>query len=100
MKYYVRLVLCIGGLVVATPMWAHHSFEAEYDRTKDVTMTGTVTESANDFPVQNAYQNVSGGNHDAFVAKIGVVEDDVFITDIEPDPYSTDICFNRCFPGL
>src|SRR5262245_33582908 len=30
-------------LVAAAPLWAHHSFEAEFDRTKTVTLTGTVT---------------------------------------------------------
>ena len=32
-----------GGLMAAMPMLAHHSFAAEYDRSKSVTLKGTVT---------------------------------------------------------
>ena len=36
--------LCLAGvLLVGAPGWAHHAFEAEYDRNRPVTMTGTVT---------------------------------------------------------
>lgn len=34
------VVACIA---VAVPMFGHHSFEAEFDRTKTVNLTGTVT---------------------------------------------------------
>ena len=38
------LFLCLAGVVlVCAPLWAHHAFEAEYDRNQPVTMTGTVT---------------------------------------------------------
>ncbi len=30
-------------VLVCVPLWAHHAFEAEYDRNQPVTMTGTVT---------------------------------------------------------
>jgi hypothetical protein len=39
-----RPFLCIVGVVlVCAPLWAHHAFEAEYDRNQPVMMTGTVT---------------------------------------------------------
>src|SRR5271166_439895 len=37
------LGLCAAALLAAAPMWAHHSFAAEYDSSKPVTMTGAVT---------------------------------------------------------
>jgi len=41
-KFYV-LVAGLGLLATAAPMLAHHSFTAEYDAAKPVTLTGTVT---------------------------------------------------------
>jgi hypothetical protein len=41
-KFYV-FVASIGLLATAAPMLAHHSFAAEYDAKKPVTLTGTVT---------------------------------------------------------
>src|ERR1700736_3942685 len=44
MRANVRLLLAGFGLVIATlPVLAHHSFEAEYDADKPVTLKGTVT---------------------------------------------------------
>ena len=38
------LGVMVGGLAMAAvPMLAHHSFSAEYDRSKSVTLKGTVT---------------------------------------------------------
>ncbi len=45
MKYSITiLVLAVGMLAGAGPVDAHHSFAAEYDSNKPVTLTGTVTE--------------------------------------------------------
>ena len=41
-KFYV-FVAGLGLLATAAPMMAHHSFTAEYDAAKPVTLTGTVT---------------------------------------------------------
>ena len=32
-----------GMIAAAVPVFAHHSFEAEFDRSKSVNLTGTVT---------------------------------------------------------
>jgi len=39
----VSLVLSLGFLAGAIPMLAHHSFSAEFDATKTVSLKGTVT---------------------------------------------------------
>jgi Family of unknown function (DUF6152) len=40
---FYSLVAGLGLLATAAPMMAHHSFTAEYDASKPVTLTGTVT---------------------------------------------------------
>ena len=41
----MRLHYGLVGLVLGAPLaWAHHSFGAEYDGTKPVTLTGVITE--------------------------------------------------------
>ena len=42
-KYLSIAMACLGGLFVAAPMWAHHSFAAEYDSNQLITLTGKIT---------------------------------------------------------
>lgn len=37
------VVGCVGVLLTASPVFAHHSFAAEFDASKPVTLKGTVT---------------------------------------------------------
>ena len=43
MKKLTLLVLGFGLLGVSIPVWAHHGFAAEYDRTKQLTLVGKLT---------------------------------------------------------
>jgi hypothetical protein len=38
-----RAIVVAGLLLGAVPVWAHHSFEAEFDKDKPVTLVGKVT---------------------------------------------------------
>ena len=44
MRAKLSIVVGLGLLVAAVPVLAHHSFAAEYDASKAVKMTGTVTQ--------------------------------------------------------
>ncbi len=43
MKVELAVVAALGLLIPAVPVLAHHSFAAEYDASKPVTLKGTVT---------------------------------------------------------
>jgi hypothetical protein len=44
MKHISIMVLVVATLpVVSVPVWAHHSFQAEYDHDKPLTLVGTLT---------------------------------------------------------
>jgi Family of unknown function (DUF6152) len=43
MKLSLGMLTAVGGLLVALPIAAHHSFMAEFDQRKPVTLTGAVT---------------------------------------------------------
>src|SRR5689334_21281900 len=42
-KTITASLVMAGMIAAAVPVFAHHSFEAEFDRAKAVTLTGTVT---------------------------------------------------------
>ena len=44
MKSNLKMITAIGLLLAATPVWAHHSFAAEFDDKKVVKLHGVVTE--------------------------------------------------------
>src|ERR1700722_17024012 len=47
-----RLLFSLGACLLGAciPMFAHHSFQAEYDDEKPITLTGTVTKISPDNP--------------------------------------------------
>jgi len=55
-------ILILAGLAVAAPAWAHHSFGAEYDGTKPITLTGVVTEVQWTNPHIYFFMDVKGKN--------------------------------------
>jgi hypothetical protein len=54
------LVLCFGLLAAAVPLLAHHSFAAEYDSNKPITITGVVTKLEWMNPHARFYVDVKG----------------------------------------
>jgi hypothetical protein len=59
MSLVKRLVAC-ALLLVSQHAWAHHSFAAEYDRTKMVTLDGVVTKVEWENPHTWLYLDVKG----------------------------------------
>ena len=45
MRAYLSLIPAALLLAAVVPLTAHHSIDAEFDRTKPITITGTVTRS-------------------------------------------------------
>ena len=43
MKTNLVMLISAGLLLAAAPVWAHHSFAAEFDAKKPIKLTGTVT---------------------------------------------------------
>ena len=60
MKARMLCVLAGGFMMAAVPMLAHHSFAAEYDRSKPITLTGTVTKVEWMNPHARFYLDVKG----------------------------------------
>jgi hypothetical protein len=62
MTRLITLAAAIAALVPLTvlPLRAHHSFAAEYDRDKPITMTGTVTKVEWTNPHARLYVDVAG----------------------------------------
>ena len=55
-----RSVLAAGGiLLVAAPLWAHHSFASAFDENKPVSVSGVVTEVRIENPHSWFYVNVT-----------------------------------------
>jgi len=59
-KYAVVLIAGLSLLAGAVPVFAHHSFAAEYDSNKPITITGTVTKVEWMNPHGRFYVDVKG----------------------------------------
>ncbi len=57
-----KLPFIIGWLCVCSQVWAHHSFTAQFDGTKPVTLKGTVTEMEWINPHAWIHMDVKGPN--------------------------------------
>jgi hypothetical protein len=63
-------ILGVGAVLAAVSVSAHHSFSAQYDEKKPISVTGTITEMVWTNPHSWLYLNVSGPN--GIVKKWGV----------------------------
>jgi len=57
---FALLIASAGLLAVTTPLLAHHSFAAEYDSAKPITLTGSVTKVEWMNPHARFYMDVKG----------------------------------------
>jgi len=51
-------LVCLCGLVMSAPMFAHHGTSVTYDTSKTMTLTGTVTEFSYSYPHPQLYFDV------------------------------------------
>ena len=61
------LAVALAMLITAVPALAHHSFAAEYDAKKPITLSGTMTKLEWTNPHARLYLNVRGENGEAVV---------------------------------
>ncbi|MEQ1946384.1 MAG: DUF6152 family protein [Bryobacteraceae bacterium] len=61
-QHYFALAVVALGLSIAAPVSAHHSFAAEYDSKKPVTLSGTVTKMEWTNPHARFYVDVKDAN--------------------------------------
>ncbi|MEQ1887323.1 MAG: DUF6152 family protein [Bryobacteraceae bacterium] len=61
-KHFFALAAVALGLCIAAPVSAHHSFAAEYDSKKPVTLSGTVTKMEWTNPHARFYVDVKDAN--------------------------------------
>jgi len=85
------LVLC-GALLASTPVMAHHSFAAEYDRARVIKVTGTITKFDLSNPHSWIYVDVKDAN--------GVVVNWAFETGAAGPLYKRGIRKGTLQPGM
>ena len=71
-----------------TSVSSYEGQEIAIDRYGDMYIAGSIGEWSKRFPTLSPFQANQAGKGDAYVAKIGIVDDDILITDIIPNPYS------------
>jgi Family of unknown function (DUF6152) len=62
MKAKLGLIVAVLGLCSAVPAIAHHGFDTEYDQSKKLTLTGTVTKVSWMNPHMRVYIDVTDAN--------------------------------------
>src|SRR5215510_8593399 len=58
-RHVIRIGVLVGALFLAMPLWAHHSFGAEYDANKPITLTGVITKVEWTNPHSHFYLDVT-----------------------------------------